>query len=93
MNSLRHCMKSLALLMALVMAAASLPINLANAAMVTTEFLRMYDHYKIRYWINRVTNNQTTFFLKDKPSWSSIYFRKSNRSRKFRDREVFSGLT
>ncbi len=37
MNSLRHCMKSLALLMALVMAAASLPINLANAAMVTTD--------------------------------------------------------
>ena len=30
-------MKSLALLMALVMAAASLPINLANAAMVTTD--------------------------------------------------------
>ena len=37
MNSLRHSMKSLALLMALVMAAASLPINLANAAMVTTD--------------------------------------------------------
>ncbi len=37
MNSLRHCMKSLAVLMALVMAATSLPINLANAAMVATD--------------------------------------------------------
>ena len=37
MNSLRNGMKTLALAMALVMAATSLPINLASAAMITTD--------------------------------------------------------
>ncbi|MDH3474695.1 MAG: PA2779 family protein [Rhodospirillales bacterium] len=37
MTTLRHSMKSLALFMALVMAATSLPINLARAAMVGTD--------------------------------------------------------
>ncbi len=37
MNSLRNGMKTLALAMALVMAATSLPINLARAAMITTD--------------------------------------------------------
>jgi hypothetical protein len=37
MMTLRHSMKSLALFMALVMAATSLPINLARAAMVGTD--------------------------------------------------------
>ncbi len=37
MNSLRNGMKTLALAMALVMAVTSLPINLASAAMITTD--------------------------------------------------------
>jgi len=64
------------------------------AAVIATEFLRMYDHYKIRFWINKMEEegNSAPLFLDDSPSWSDIYYRKTQRSRKFRDREVFSGL-
>jgi len=63
------------------------------AAVIATEFLRMYDHYKIRYWINKMKNHDrsATVYLNDSPEWSRIYFRKTNRSRKYRDREVFAG--
>jgi phosphatidylserine/phosphatidylglycerophosphate/cardiolipin synthase-like enzyme len=62
-------------------------------AMVTTEFLRMYDHYKSRYWINRLRSQNVgkIHFLNDKPSWTDVYFNQSNKSRKFRDRIVFAG--
>jgi len=65
--------------------------NKRVAAIVATEFLRMYDHYKIRYWINKIKNNTATIYLDETPAWSDIYFKKTNRSRKFRDREVFAG--
>ncbi len=63
------------------------------AAMIATEFLRMYDHYKIRYWLNRIADSpdRAPLYLDDRPTWSNIYFRRTNRSRKFRDREVFAG--
>jgi len=64
------------------------------SSIVASEFLRMYDHYKIRFWINdmEAKGDESPMFLDDKPGWSDIYYRKSNRSRKFRDREVFAGL-
>jgi len=63
------------------------------AAMITTEFMRMYDHYKIRYWINKLNTGDTTAtqYLDETSKWADIYFRRSKFSRKFRDREVFSG--
>ena len=63
------------------------------AAIIATEFMRMYDHYKIRYWVNKLENKDSsaTIYLKDSPDWSRIYFRQTHRSRKFRDREVFAG--
>jgi hypothetical protein len=63
------------------------------AAIIATEFMRMYDHYKIRYWVNKLENKDSTatIFLNDSPDWSRIYFRQTHRSRKFRDREVFAG--
>jgi phosphatidylserine/phosphatidylglycerophosphate/cardiolipin synthase-like enzyme len=63
------------------------------AAIIATEFMRMYDHYKIRYWVNKLENKDATatIYLDDSPDWSRIYFRQTNRSRKFRDRQVFAG--
>ena len=62
-------------------------------AVVTTEFLRMYDHYKSRYWINRLRSQKVgkIHYLNDKPSWSDMYYKQSKNSRKFRDRIVFAG--
>jgi len=65
--------------------------NKRFAAVIATEFLRMYDHYKIRYWVNKIQNNNATLYLDETPGWSDIYFKKTNRSRKFRDRMVFAG--
>ncbi|MFC1824194.1 phospholipase D-like domain-containing protein [Thermodesulfobacteriota bacterium] len=63
------------------------------AAMITTEFMRMYDHYKIRYWIKKLNagDAKATQYLDETSKWADIYFRRSKFSRKFRDREVFSG--
>ena len=62
-------------------------------AMVTTEFLRMYDHYKIRYWINKALdeNSPATLFLDSTQKWLEPYFDAEGGSRKFRDRQVFAG--
>jgi hypothetical protein len=62
--------------------------------LVVIEFLRMYDHYKIRYWINEMErrgNRAPMFLHEDRSDWLDIYYRRSNRSRKFRDRVVFAG--
>ena len=63
------------------------------SAIIATEFLRMYDHYKTRDWIKKLQKTKTTatWYLKENSSWSNIYFKKTPRSGKFRDREVFSG--
>jgi hypothetical protein len=39
----------------------------------------------------RSQNIQQSHFLNDKPSWADVYYRRSRRSRKFRDRVVFAG--
>jgi hypothetical protein len=67
--------------------------NKRLAAIVATEFIRMWEHYKSRAFINQI-NNQTAGenkFLKEDGSWSDTAFRRHEKSYKFRDRLVFSG--
>ena len=63
------------------------------AAIMATELIRMFDHYKSRSFINQFFSDsrQSEHFLKDTGVWSTVYFNSSSRSHKFRDREVFSG--
>lgn len=63
-----------------------------NAVMVT-EFLRMFDHYKSRAFINqiRLTGLSDDQFLKEDDSWSRTSFNPRSNSHKFRDRLVFMG--
>lgn len=63
------------------------------AAMVATEFLRMFDHYKSRFFINSffTAPGDKQHFLAENGSWSNTAFRADARSHKFRDRLVFSG--
>jgi phosphatidylserine/phosphatidylglycerophosphate/cardiolipin synthase-like enzyme len=72
------------------------------AAMVAVEFIRMYEHYRSRFWIKEIAEeqkkhgtppNNSSWFLKDDDSWSRTSFDASVNSRKFRDRVVFSGGT
>ena len=64
------------------------------AAILSTEFLRMYDHYKIRYWIRRTqeSGDTTPLLLDETSKWADIYYKQSRFSRKLRDRQVFAGL-
>ena len=67
--------------------------NKRLAAVVATEFVRMFEHYKNRAFINMI-NDQSAGdqkFLKNDGAWSDIYFRRHENSYKFRDRPVFSG--
>lgn len=71
--------------------------NRRLASILTTDFIRMFDHYKSRFYINRITSSsravdQSFNELKEDSSWTDIYFKKSNRSHKYRDREIFAGL-
>jgi hypothetical protein len=68
--------------------------NKEIVSVFTTEFIRMFDHYKSRYFINNFfsSENAEIRYLEDNGSWSDIYFKQTARSHKFRDREVFSGL-
>ncbi len=62
------------------------------AAVMTTEFMRMYDHYKSREFINDVfMGRATNLALKPDHSWSNTAYNPNSRSHKFRDRQVFSG--
>jgi len=63
------------------------------AAILATEFMRMYDHYKSRWWIDtlRDRNLPPNIHLKSDESWSETAFRIDSISHKFRDRLVFSG--
>jgi len=69
--------------------------NKRLAAMVAVEFLRMFDHYKSRWFINQFyskMDNQVRY-LSDDSSWSDRYFDPHTITHKFRDREVFAGKT
>ena len=63
------------------------------AAVLGTEFLRMWDHYKSRHFINSVFRGTVgkELFLKKDGSWMKTAFDPGSRSHKFRDRQVFSG--
>ena len=62
------------------------------AAILTTEFMRMYDHYKSRAFINDVFKGKTIALnLKEDESWSNTAYNPKARSHKFRDRQFFSG--
>ncbi|MFN8838174.1 MAG: phospholipase D-like domain-containing protein [Burkholderiales bacterium] len=63
------------------------------AAILTTEFMRMFDHYNPRSFINEIKagKQKRGEYLKPDSSWSATAFRATARSHKFRDRVVFSG--
>lgn len=67
--------------------------NKRLAAMVAVEFLRMFDHYKSRWFINQFYSDTVSEdrYLADDGSWSDISFNPNSPSHKFRDREVFAG--
>lgn len=63
-------------------------------AVMATEFLRMYDHYKSRDFINDMQRNTASpkdRYLADSEVWAATSFNPQSRSHKFRDREVFAG--
>ncbi len=62
-------------------------------AILTTEFMRMYDHYKSRGFINqlRTTGHTDDDFLKPDDSWLRTSFDPVASSHKFLDRQTFVG--
>lgn len=63
------------------------------AAILATEFIRMFDHYNIRDFIKKLRQQGPTeeHFLDDTDAWSDTAFNPNARSHKYRDRQVFSG--
>lgn len=63
-------------------------------AILATEFMRMYDHYKSRFYAKDFAERgvEPGFApLKADSSWADTYFKRHHMSHKFRDRQVFSG--
>jgi len=69
--------------------------NTRLAAMVACEFIRMFDHYKSRDFINKFYSDekQEDRYLAEDGSWSRVYFDAKSQSHKYRDREIFAGKT
>ena len=70
------------------------------AAMVAAEFMRMYEHYRSRFWIAKIAaqikesgqpSSNSSWYLKNTDAWSRTAFQPGSRSHKYRDRIVFSG--
>lgn len=63
------------------------------AAVVATEFVRMYDHYRSRYFINEIFKGKTKqlYLNEDGLAWTKTAFDAKSNSFKYRDRLVFSG--
>ncbi len=63
------------------------------AAVVATEFMRMYDHYKSRFFIDklRTLGVPSDLHLRPDSSWSFTAFNAGSNSHKMRDRIVFAG--
>jgi phosphatidylserine/phosphatidylglycerophosphate/cardiolipin synthase-like enzyme len=59
------------------------------AAIVASEFLRMFEHYKFRNFRKAVDAGKRRRYLDDDGSWTAEYFDPAHT--KFRAREVFSG--
>ncbi|MCB9285051.1 MAG: hypothetical protein H6563_13315 [Lewinellaceae bacterium] len=70
------------------------------AAIVSTEFIRMWEHYKNRHFINTIyakrkasrAEELAQMLLDSDGSWSNTAYRETARSYKFREREVFAGM-
>ncbi len=62
-------------------------------AIMATEFLRMFDHYKSRGFINAIRERGLADedYLDDTDGWMRTSFTETPRSHKYRDRLVFSG--
>jgi phosphatidylserine/phosphatidylglycerophosphate/cardiolipin synthase-like enzyme len=60
------------------------------AAVVATEFMRMYDHYKSRGFINS-SGSSAQLHLAPDSSWARTAFDSTSSSHKYRDRQVFVG--
>ena len=60
---------------------------------MATEFLRMFDHYKSRAFINQIRAEGLADgdYLAADDRWMDTAFRATARSHKFRDRLVFVG--
>jgi phosphatidylserine/phosphatidylglycerophosphate/cardiolipin synthase-like enzyme len=69
------------------------------AAIVATEFVRMWEHYKNRHFINTIYANRVAsrqeqiaqMLLAQNGAWSNTAYRETSRSYKFRERQVFAG--
>jgi phosphatidylserine/phosphatidylglycerophosphate/cardiolipin synthase-like enzyme len=65
------------------------------SSIIATEFMRMYDHYKSRFYIDLFKGKKKATkkynYLKSDESWSQTAFDSKSSSHKFRDRIVFSG--
>lgn len=65
------------------------------AAIVSTEFIRMWEHYKNRAFINEIMGNTpptaANILLAENGSWSDREYNEQGSSYKFRERIVFSG--
>lgn len=60
------------------------------AAVVATEFLRVFEHYKFRDYMERAKKNTDLRYLAADGSWTTDYFDPKNA--KYRARQVFGGV-
>lgn len=59
------------------------------AAIVATEFLRMFDHYKFRDYLERAKKKTSERYLVEDERWTDPYF--DRKKSKYRERQVFAG--
>lgn len=59
------------------------------AAIVATEFLRMFDHYKFRDYLKRAKKQTSARYLVEDESWTTPYY--DPKKSKYRERQVFAG--
>ncbi len=60
-----------------------------STAIVATEFLRMFDHYKTRAFIASLAQKPDDQYLASDGSWTTPYYEPFRL--KFRERQVFAG--
>ena len=60
-----------------------------TAAIVATEFLRMFDHYKFRDYVARAKKKTSERHLDEDERWTDPYY--DRKKSKYRERQVFAG--
>ena len=66
--------------------------NQRISAIIATEFIRMWEHYKNRWFISQLNTDPASIPQLDKTgTWSDTAYNAASRSDKFREREVFTG--